>query len=328
MKKIVHVAVGVIFDSQNNILIAKRSDDQHQGGLWEFPGGKVEDGETVQQALARELDEEVGIQCSPDLMTPLIQIPFHYPDKSVYLDVWNVFESNSGDFKAAHGKEGQPVVWAALAELSDYEFPAANKAILNALKLPELIAITPDSDVEEIRSYVEGCLSLKEGQRPGIIQLRAPHIEKAEFFELAKALYPQCVQAGVKFVWNCPLAWFEAEGSEYADGLHLSVKNLKALADIERRPVAESEWLSTSVHNLAELEQAQQLGVDYVFLSPVKKTASHPNAEPLSDAELKAILDNARVPVFGLGGLAESDLVEIRKHGMQGIAGISAFRSL
>jgi len=328
MKKIVHVAVGVIFDAQKNILIAKRSDDQHQGGLWEFPGGKVEADETVQQALARELDEEVGIQVAPELMTPLIQIPFHYPDKSVYLDVWNVFETNSGDFKVAHGKEGQPVVWVPLAELSDYEFPAANKAILNALLLPELIAITPDSDVESIRSYIAGCLGLGIEKSPGIIQLRAPQIAQAEFVELAKVLYPQCLQAGVKLVWNCPLDWFEAEGSEYSDGLHLSVQNFVALSDMEKRPVVDDVWLSTSVHNLAELEQAQQLGVDYLLVSPVQKTSSHPDAEPLSDAELKAILDHTRIPVYGLGGLAVADLAEVKKQGMQGIAGISAFYQL
>jgi len=325
MKKIVHVAVGVIFDSQKNILIAKRSDDQHQGGLWEFPGGKVEAGETVQQALARELDEEVGIQCSPDLMTPLIQIPFHYPDKSVYLDVWNVFEGNAGDFRTAHGKEGQPVVWAPLAELSDYEFPAANKAILNALILPELIAITPDADVESIRSYIDRCLASEIGKRPGIIQLRAPQLEQAEFIELAKALYPQCHQAGIKLIWNCPLDWFEAEGSKYSAGLHLSVKNQQEAEDKGRFLLADNQWLSASVHNLAELEQAQQLGVDYVLVSSVKKTASHPDAEPLSDAELEAIFDNARVPVYGLGGLDIADLAEMKKQGMQGIAGISVF---
>jgi 8-oxo-dGTP diphosphatase len=326
MKKILHVAVGVVFDSQSNILIAKRSDDQHQGGLWEFPGGKVEAGESVQQALARELDEEVGIQCSPDLMTPLIQIPFHYPDKSVYLDVWNVFESNAGDFKTAHGKEGQPVVWAPLAELSDYEFPAANKAILNALTLPELIAITPDSDVQVIRTFIESCLKLEAKRKPGIIQLRAPRLQQTEFVELAKVLYPQCWQAGVKLVWNCPLDWFEVEGSEYSAGLHLSVKNQQEAEDKGNYSPADNQWLSASVHNLIELEQAQQLGVDYVLVSSVKKTASHPDAEPLSHSELKAILDNARVPVYGLGGLDIADLAEMKKQGMQGIAGISAFQ--
>lgn len=326
MKKIVHVAVGVIFDSQKNILIAKRSDDQHQGGLWEFPGGKVETGETVQQALVRELNEEVGIQCSPDLMTPLIQIPFHYPDKSVYLDVWSVFESNTGDFKKAHGKEGQPIVWASLDELAGYEFPAANKAILNALILPELVAITPDANAVEIQSFVTGCLKLGIESRPGIIHLRAPLLKQDEFIELAKALYPKCLQAGVKLIWNCPLEWFEAAVSDYADGLHLSVKNLEAFSDIKERPVADHVWLSASVHNQTELEQAQQLGVDYVLVSPVKQTSSHPKAKPLSGIELKAILDQSRVPAYGLGGLNINNVSEVKELGMQGIAGITAFR--
>lgn len=315
----------VIFDSEKNILIAKRSDDQHQGGLWEFPGGKVEANESVQQALARELDEEVGIQCSPELMTPLIQIPFHYPDKSVYLDVWKVYEHLPGDFRTAHGKEGQPVIWAPLAELAEYEFPAANKAILSALMLPDLIAITPDSGVEDIRSYIAGCLRLQAGSRPGVIQLRAHRLAQHEFLELTQILYPQCQQAGVKLVCNCPLDWIKDIGEEFTDGLHLSVKNLNVLLDSRKRPVTDSIWLSASVHNLDELEKAQQLGVDYVLLSPLKKTSCHPGAKPLSGSELKEILDNARVPVYGLGGLTIADLSEVKKLGMQGVAGISAF---
>jgi len=209
--------------------------------------------------------------------------------------------------------------------LSDYDFPAANQAILNALILPELIAITPDSGVDEIRSYIAGCLRLQAGNRPGIIQLRAPRLTQYEFLELTQILYPQCQQAGVKLVCNCPLDWIKDSGEEFTDGLHLSVNSLNELWDGGKRPVTGSIWLSASVHNLDELERAQQLGVDYVLLSPLKETSSHPDAKPLSESALKEILDNARVPVYGLGGLTIADLREVKKLGMQGIAGISAF---
>ena len=71
--QVVHVAVGVILDAEKNILLTRRHDDLHQGGLWEFPGGKVEQGESLDTALARELHEELAIK--PVKTSPLIEIP-------------------------------------------------------------------------------------------------------------------------------------------------------------------------------------------------------------------------------------------------------------
>src|SRR5690606_41595353 len=98
--------------------------DKHQGGLWEFPGGKVEAGETVPAALVRELDEEVALTVRPEQMVPLLQIPFQYPDKSVLLDVyWVAADMNSA--LLAHGAEGQDVRWVPFMRLPEFEFPAA-----------------------------------------------------------------------------------------------------------------------------------------------------------------------------------------------------------
>ena len=129
----VHVAVGVILNSQQNqILIAKRPDHLHQGGLWEFPGGKVSLGETIEQALARELFEEIGI--SNIKAKPLMHILHDYPDKKVFLDIW-LIDQFSGQVQ---GKEGQQCEWVNLQNLlssqSQYQFPAANQPILERLK--------------------------------------------------------------------------------------------------------------------------------------------------------------------------------------------------
>jgi 8-oxo-dGTP diphosphatase len=124
---VVHVAVGVILDSSKRILIARRPDDVHQGGLWEFPGGKVEAAETVQQALARELHEELGIEVGE--CQPLLEISHDYGDKKVLLDVWMV-ESFTG---TAEGREGQPLQWVAASQLGQFSFPAANVPIATAL---------------------------------------------------------------------------------------------------------------------------------------------------------------------------------------------------
>ena len=123
----VHVAVGVILDRQQNVLLTKRAADAHQGGLWEFPGGKVEDGEDLAVALQRELLEELGIEIGRT--SPLIAVQHDYADKAVLLDVHVVWDF-AGE---AVGLEQQPLAWVCARDLPDYEFPAANEPIVAAV---------------------------------------------------------------------------------------------------------------------------------------------------------------------------------------------------
>lgn len=123
----VHVAVGVILDAANRILISRRAVDSHQGGLWEFPGGKVEQGESLYSALARELLEELGITIEGT--EPLLEVRHDYGDKRVLLDV-HVVREFTGD---ARGLEGQPLAWVAASDLGAYSFPAANDPIVEAV---------------------------------------------------------------------------------------------------------------------------------------------------------------------------------------------------
>ncbi len=124
----VHVAVGVILDPQRNILISRRAADSHQGGLWEFPGGKVEEGESLAEALGRELREELGIQVGRT--TPLLQVNHDYGDKAVLLDVHVVWDFSG----SACSLEDQPLAWVPAGELSGYAFPAANEPIVAAVQ--------------------------------------------------------------------------------------------------------------------------------------------------------------------------------------------------
>lgn len=131
MKKTVHVMVGVIWgkaDKAKSILLAKRPDHLHQGGLWEFPGGKLEQGEEPRDALSRELKEELDIELLA--ASPLMDVSHDYGDKAVFLDIWQV-----DDFKGQEqGLEGQKLRWVPLAELDQYAFPAANVAIVERLQ--------------------------------------------------------------------------------------------------------------------------------------------------------------------------------------------------
>lgn len=124
--KIIEVAVGVI-KKGNEIYISKRADDLHQGGKWEFPGGKRESNETIEQALVRELYEEVGIQVTQQ--SPFMLIEHDYGDKKVCLDV-RLVEGFEG--KASH-QEGQQSQWVKIADLSQFTFPEANKVIIDKL---------------------------------------------------------------------------------------------------------------------------------------------------------------------------------------------------
>jgi len=123
----IHVVVGVIFNAQKQILVALRPDDKHQGGLWEFPGGKVEIGEAAEVALHRELHEEVGIMVQKAI--PLTQCHYHYEDRHVWLDVWEI-QQFSGE---AHGKEGQEIAWVSLQQLQQLPVLSANHPIVELI---------------------------------------------------------------------------------------------------------------------------------------------------------------------------------------------------
>src|SRR5688572_26609374 len=124
----IHVAVGAIINPQSQILVALRLASAHQGGLWEFPGGKVEEGESVHQALVRELKEELGIIIS--VSHHLISVQHAYPEKTVQLDVRWV-EHFQG---IPQGREGQQVKWVNPHDLSSLEIPAANQPIVTAIQ--------------------------------------------------------------------------------------------------------------------------------------------------------------------------------------------------
>lgn len=311
-RKLIHVAAAVIQNSVGDILIAKRSTDKHQGGLWEFPGGKVEEGESALEALSRELYEELGIEIDRDKTRPLIKIPHHYADKSVLLDVFqvNAFSGN------AWGKEGQPVKWVSRSQLDAYEFPAANKPILNACILPSSIAITPVSlNPAEISGFFQGV----SAQGAQAIMLRNSDYSDEEF----RAAYSDLKQSNsdlkLPILVNCSLEMALELG---AQGLHLSSERLKAL---ESRSEFSGRWLSASCHDEAELEMAVEKGLDFVTLSPLLFTTSHPETVPLGWKRFQELVSECTIPVFALGGLDKSHIEQVVNCGGQGVAAISCW---
>lgn len=303
----VHVAAALICNDQGQVLIAKRPADKHQGGLWEFPGGKVEAGEDVLGALARELHEEIGIEVRQ--ARPLIRVRYDYPDRSVLLDVWRV-DSFSGE---PRGCEGQPVVWCGVDELSERDFPAANRPIIAAAQLPECYLITPSpDDVEEFLVKLEQALA--QGIR--LVQLRAKRMAAEEYKALARQVVARCHAHGARVLLNGEPEWVTEVG---ADGVQLSSGRLHSL---NQRPLGEELLVAASCHSREELQQALKLAADFALLSPIQWTRSHPDTEPLGWDEMRRLVDEMPIPVYALCGVSRDDLDQAFAAGGQGIAAI------
>jgi 8-oxo-dGTP diphosphatase len=305
---IIHVAVAAILDSQGRVLVSRRHDHVHQGGLWEFPGGKLEPGEAVLTGLARELREELAIRLLRS--QPLIKITHHYPDRSVLLDVHRVLEF-AGE---PRGVEGQPLRWQAPAAMQARDFPAADRPIITALQLPDRYLITgadagrPDEFLQRLENALQQGLSL--------VQLRAHALPDAAYNRLAEAALALCRGYQARLLLNR-----SGQLLTGADGVHLTRHQLAACRE---RPRVDG-WVGASCHDLRELRLAERMGLDYALLSPVEPTASHPDAIPLGWTRFAQWVAGVNLPIYALGGVGLESLERAKQAGAQGVAGISAF---
>lgn len=304
----VHVAAAVIVDTRGEVLLSRRHAHAHQGGLWEFPGGKLEAGEDAYAALVRELREELGI--TVDSARPLIRIPYRYPDKALLLDVWRVTAFRG----VAHGREGQPVQWVAPERLPEFAFPAANQAVVTAARLPDRYLITPEPGPDFLERLDN---AFAAGMR--LLQLRAKALEQTAYTELARTVCTRAAAVHAQVLLNADPALAMALD---AAGVHLNVQRLMRLS---QRPLPYDRWVAASCHNAEELAQAVRIGCDFVVLGPVQPTASHPNAPHLGWSGLRALCDDTPLPVYALGGLSKFDLTAAWQAGAQGVAAIRAF---
>lgn len=305
--EVIHVAAGVIVNPDGKVLIARRPAHVHQGGLWEFPGGKLESDEPVEEALKRELHEELGIDIQ--LAHPLIRIHHDYSDKSVLLDVWKItaFTGNP------HGKEGQPVKWVKPGELDQFSFPEANKPIITAAQLPERYMITGEYDsLEHAAEHIKK--RIQQGIR--LIQFRAHYLTDDEYLSWANELI-NIVKRN-----ECTLLLNREPGviaKLDMPGVHMSSA---ILMKHKTRELFNSKLLSASVHNREELNRAMDIGVDFVVVAPVLLTETHPEANPLGWDNLYELTEQSTVPVYALGGMREEHIEHAQQHGAQGIAAI------
>ena len=308
MKTIVHVAAAALIDRNGAVLLAKRHADSHQGGLWEFPGGKLEPNEPVIAGLKRELHEELGIEIIGH--RPLIRVCHDYADRSVLLDV-HVVTGWQGE---PHGREGQPLVWVRPHALAEYPMPAADVPIVTALQLPPTYLITPPQ-IDDRGAFMRQLnVALSEGVR--LVQLRLFDLSKDALLQVGRDACAMCHEHEARVLLNGTPDIMVAIG---ADGLHL---NSRQLHQWNGQQTQIEGLLAASCHSPADLQQAEAIDADFALLSPVLPTRSHPDAEPLGWSKFADWVDSARLPVYALGGMHTGVLATAWAHGAQGIAGI------
>lgn len=305
----IHVAVAIIINEFNQVLISLRPDHVHQGGLWEFPGGKLENNESIFDALKREISEELDIIILQ--AKPYKVIRHDYSDKKVILDVWLVYEF----IGEARGAEGQQIKWLDIKDLKPEYFPVANRSIIQSLQLPDRYMITGEfKDRADFLSRLES--SLKKGIK--LVQLRCKNCTAKEYRSLVEQSILLCESYKAKLLLNSSVDVFK--GSK-AHGLHLTGKQLQGM---DSRPVENSFVLSASCHTLSDIEKAKTLNADIILLSPIKETKSHPGVIGIGWELFSEMISNIDIPVYALGGMTADDLAEAKTAGAQGIAAISS----
>ena len=303
----VHVVAAVLRDARGRILLARRTAGRDLAGAWEFPGGKVEAGETALQALDRELDEELGIRVLS--AEPLISVPQAYPGKRIVLDVHTVHAFDG----TPRGRERQALAWAPLEKLSSYPMPPADRPVVAALTAPTRYLVSPET-VEPEAFLARLDRALAAGLRR--VQLRVRGLPAARLAPLAREAAARCRARGAELLVN-------GEPGLAADlgvGLHLPARDLMALSALPA--LAPGQHVAASCHDADQLARAEQLGVHFVVLGPVRATESHPGAETLGWDRFSLLREGVSLPMYAIGGMKPADVAVARRHGAQGVAGI------
>ena len=302
----VEVVAAVLQRPDGSFLLAQRPVGKVYEGYWEFPGGKIESGETAVSALARELHEELGIDVTR--AHPWVTRDYDYAHAAVRLRFYRVTEW-TGEL---HGREQQQFEWQPRGALTVAPVLPANGPILRALALPTVYGISNAGDVG-VEAFLRRLkLALARGLK--LVQIREKGLPGEALAKLTASALELAREYGANVLLNdAP----EVAARLGAHGVHLTSARLMALAS---RP--ESEWVGASCHDARELAHAAALGLDFVVLGPVTDTASHPGAKVLGWERFNALVRDYPLPVYAIGGLRTDDLTHAWDAGAHGIAAI------
>lgn len=308
-RKIVHVAAAVITRPDGSFLIGQRAPDTFYPGYWEFPGGKVEPGETPRDALVRELDEELGMKVN--VAWPWLTREHVYEHAHVNLHFFEV-PAWHGEI---HDKVHSALAWQWAGRMDVEPMLPANGPILKALRLPRSMAITHAAEIGVDAQLAQLDVALACGLH--LVQIRETALAADERERFARTVVERCRARGALVVVNGDL---DLARRIQADGVHLPAR---VLLELTRRP--DFEWVGASCHDRPELEKAATLELDYAVLGAVQPTASHPGQPALGWDAFAKLVARLPLPVLALGGLTPADLDTAKAHGAHGVAGIRSF---
>lgn len=301
------VVAGVIRDEHGRVLLAQRRAGKEHAGLWEFPGGKVEPTENAEVALARELEEELGIRAR--IGRRLIAVP----NDRIVLDVYRVLDYQG----VVRAREAQKLSWIALEDIDATWLPPADRPVLAAQRLPDHYLITPSLPAGEQSGFLAAIdRALTAGIR--MIQLRLPDWSREQLAPLARKVRERCRRAGAILLLNTDWQLAELLG---LDGVHLPAQIARTLSS---RPLPKHRWLGVSCHDASELKHAAAIGADFATLSPIHDTPAHAHSQPIGWQNAEALISESSIPVYALGGMQHSELATAHASGAQGIAAIRA----
>lgn len=304
MVQITEVSVGVLIRVDGTVLLARRPASKVYAGYWEFPGGKIEPGETPRQALDRELHEELGIRVCDAY--PWIVQSFTYPHASVKLNFFRV-RRWEGEIKQV---EHEAIAWQRPEAVDVTPVLPANGPVFRGLALPDVYALTQCGEVG-VTAQLE---ALERGLRGGLrlIQVREPRMDPDALRKFLIEVLARSRSFGARVLVNGNERLAAELG---ADGVHLSARSLAAC---QSRP--DFPLVAASCHDELELGRAQSMGVDFAVLGSVLPTLSHPGIAPMGWDNFARIVNDTTVPVFALGGIELRDQVRAWNAGAHGIA--------
>lgn len=303
----VDVAAGVLLRPDGRVLLASRPEGKPYASYWEFPGGKVEPGESIAAALARELHEELSITIGTP--HPWVVRVFDYPHALVRLHFFRVFGWR-GELRA---REHQDFGFFSPDVLPAGPLLPATVPVLRWLDLPLLYAISAVASLGRDRYLQRLESALERGLR--LVQFREPTLNPDAAASVFAEVLARVRDAGAIVLVNSrhePRLW------DQAGGVHLTAADV---ARTRQRP--EYSWVTASAHSSAEIERAAALGVDAVLVGPVQPTSSHPERPPLGWSAFANLVASSAVPAYALGGMNLGDLAIAVRHGAHGIASLS-----
>ena len=330
----IHVAAGLILQPDGSLLLGQRPEGKPWEGWWELPGGKIEPGETVLEALARELQEELNIRVTQ--ATPWVEYTHEYPKSIVHL----MFCRVTGWEGEPESAEGQALAWVR----PDQPLPVspllpATEPPLRWLRLPQRYLLSSIGDAGGLPAFLQRLeAALESGVR--LVQFREPAWQLrytqgrgthgasvapnqqvfdpyGDLYQAFQQVLQLCRAHGAACLVNSihPEPWWSE-----ADGVHLRAEDARYL--LEQNGARPAGTIGVSTHNAEEIALARQLDADFAVLGHVLDTPSHPQRPGMGWKAFAECLRDAGLPVFALGGQSSATLSDAMTHGAHGIAGI------